>query len=66
MSDLQSAGESMDVMLDTASDRSIQPPGRISLGPLPPRRYLIELYGTREHRQEQIQLVDRDVDVIIR
>ena len=51
----------MDALLDGASDRGIGPPGRLSLGPLPPGDYVIELHGAREQRQERIRIVDRDV-----
>jgi hypothetical protein len=37
------------------------PPGRLSLGPLPPGEYVIELRGAREQRREWIKIVDRDV-----
>jgi hypothetical protein len=33
---IDKSGTSMNGLLDLASDRSVQPPGRISLGPLPP------------------------------
>lgn len=55
------AGASMEGLLDTASDRSIDAPGRISLGPLAPGTYLVELHGPGEHRQERVRIVDRDV-----
>jgi hypothetical protein len=58
---LSDAGQTMDARLDSASDRAIEPPGRLSLGPLPPGNYLIELRGARERRQERIRIVDRDV-----
>ena len=56
-----SAGEAMDALLDGLSDRGIEPPGRLSLGSLPPGDYVIELRGGRERRQERIRIVDRDV-----
>jgi hypothetical protein len=62
---LDAAGRPMDT-LDGASDRGIDPPGRLSLGPLPPGDYVIELRGAREQRQEQITIVDRDVAAIFR
>ncbi|MCU1385313.1 MAG: hypothetical protein JWL71_4010 [Acidobacteria bacterium] len=58
---LSDAGQMMDARLDSASDRAIEPPGRLSLGPLPPGDYVIELRGARERRQERIRIVDRDV-----
>jgi hypothetical protein len=60
------AGASMERFLDSASDRSIEPPGRMSLGPLAPGAYVIELHGAREHRQERVRIVDRDVYAIFR
>ena len=39
------ANASMDSFLDSASDRSFEPPGLLSLGPLAPGAYAIELYG---------------------
>ena len=58
---LNDAGQTMDARLDGASDRGIEPPGRLSLGSLPPGDYVIELRGGRERRQERIRIVDRDV-----
>jgi hypothetical protein len=58
---LNDTGQTMDALLDGASDRGIEPPGRLSLGPLPPGDYLIELRGAREQRQEWIKIVDRNV-----
>jgi len=58
---LNDAGATMDALLDAASDRGIEPPGRLSLGPLPQGDYVIELRGAREQRQERIRIVDRDV-----
>lgn len=58
---LSDAGQTMDARLDSASDRAIELPGRLSLGPLPPGNYVIELRGARERRQERIRIVDRDV-----
>ncbi|HUF50723.1 MAG TPA: carboxypeptidase-like regulatory domain-containing protein, partial [Longimicrobiales bacterium] len=44
---LNDAGASLESSLDTASDRAIQPPGQLSLGPLAPGTYVIELQGAR-------------------
>jgi hypothetical protein len=52
---------SMENVLDSASDRRVEPPGRLSLGPLAPGAYVIELHGERGRRQEHIRIVDRDV-----
>jgi hypothetical protein len=58
---LSDAARPMDTLLDGVSDRGIEPPGRLSLGPLPPGEYVIELRGAREQRQESIKILDRDV-----
>jgi hypothetical protein len=63
---LNGAGQTLDALLDAASDRGVEPPGRLSLGPLPPGDYVIELRGAREQRQEGIRIVDRDVVVAFR
>jgi hypothetical protein len=60
------AGTSMDGFLDIASDRSIEPPARISLGPLAPGAYVVELHGPRQQRQERVRIVDRDVHATFR
>jgi hypothetical protein len=63
---LNGVGQTLDALLDGDSDRGIEPPGRLSLGPLPPGDYMIELRGAREQRQERIRIVDRDVVVLFR
>jgi Carboxypeptidase regulatory-like domain len=55
------ANASMEDFLDSASDRGVEPPGRLSLGPLAPGAYVIELYGAGGRRQERIRIVNRDV-----
>jgi hypothetical protein len=57
---------SMDDVLDSESDRRVEPPGRVSLGPLAPGTYVIELQGADGRRQERISVVDRDVHAIVR
>lgn len=57
---------SMDDVLDGESDRRVEPPGRLSLGPLAPGTYVIELQGAGGRRQERIRIVDRDVYTIVR
>jgi hypothetical protein len=52
---------SMDNFLDTESDRRFEPPGRLSLGPLPSGAYVIELHGAGGLRKERIRIVDHDV-----
>jgi hypothetical protein len=57
---------SMDDLLDGESDRRVEPSGRLSLGPLAPGTYVIELQGAQGRRQERIRIVDRDVNTTIR
>jgi Carboxypeptidase regulatory-like domain len=57
---------SMEEVLDTASDRGFEPPASLSLGPLAPGAYVIELRGTGGRRQERLRIVDRDVNVTFR
>jgi hypothetical protein len=57
---------SMDDLLDGESDRRVEPPGRLSLGPLAPGAYVIELQGSSGRRQERIRIVDHDVYTIVR
>ena len=63
---LNRVGQTMDALLDGASDRRIEPPGRLSLGPLPPGDYVIELRGAGEQREEKFRIEDRDVVVTFR
>jgi len=58
---LNGAGASMENVLDSASDRGFEAPAGLSLGPLAPGVYVIELYGAQGRRQERIRIVDRDV-----
>jgi hypothetical protein len=60
------SGAAVDDLLDAASDRSIEVPGRVSLGPLPPGLYTIELRGTHGQRQEPFRVEGRDVSVAFR
>jgi Carboxypeptidase regulatory-like domain len=61
------AGASMEKLLDSASDRGLEPPGRLSLGPLAPGAYVIELYGAGGgRRQERVRIVNRDVYATVR
>jgi len=52
---------SVDRFLDSESDRRLEPPGRLSLGPLASGAYVIELDGAGGRRQEPVRIVDRDV-----
>jgi carboxypeptidase family protein len=55
------AGVPMDAFLDNDSDRGLEPPGRLSLGPLSSGTYVIEVRGASERRQQRLHIVDRDV-----
>ena len=57
---------SMDDVLDGESDRRVEPSGRLSVGPLAPGTYVIELRGAGGRRQERIRIVDRDVYAMVR
>jgi hypothetical protein len=52
---------SMDSLLDSDSDRRFQPPGRLSIGPLAPGAYVIEVHSAGGRRTERVRVVDRDV-----
>lgn len=60
------ANASMDDFLDIESDRGVEPPGRLSVGPLGSGAYVIELHGAGGRRQERLRIVDRDVYVTFR
>jgi len=57
---------SMESFLDGESDRRIEPPGRLSVGPLAPGAYVLELLGPDGRRTERIRIVDRDVVTTVR
>jgi hypothetical protein len=63
---MNDANASMDNFLDTESDRQLEPPGRLSLGPLPSGAYVIELHGAGGVRKESIRIVDREVKATFR
>src|SRR5262249_11964091 len=63
---LNATGTSMDSLLDSESDRRVEPPGRVSLGPLAPGAYAVELDGAAGRRTERIRIVDRDVSTTFR
>ena len=56
-------GQSMDSVLDSDSDRAAESPGAVSLGPLPPGKYAIELQGSQDTWRDVVQIVDRDMSV---
>ena len=60
------AGASMDALLDSRSSRRIDPPGRLSLGPLAPGAYAIQLNGAGRRRTARLRIVDRDEHATIR
>jgi Carboxypeptidase regulatory-like domain len=60
------ANTSMDDSLDSESDRGLEPPSRLSVGPLASGAYVIELDGAGGRRQQRIRIVDRDVYVTLR
>jgi hypothetical protein len=55
------ADASIDAFLDSHSDRRLEPPGRLSLGPLPSGTYVIEVRGAGGRRQQRLRIVDGDV-----
>lgn len=59
-------GVAIESLLDSASDRVVEPGGRVSLGPLAPGTYTIELHGAGERRQTRVRIDDRDVAVTLR
>ena len=63
---INDANVSMENVLDGASDRGFEPPASLSLGPLGPGEYVIELYGAAGRRQERVRIVDRDVRATFR
>jgi hypothetical protein len=63
---INEANRTMDGTLDGESDRRLEPPGRLSLGPLAPGAYVIELQGAAGRREERIRIVDRDVGTTLR
>ncbi len=63
---MNDSNRSMDDVLDGESDRRVEPPGRLSFGPLAPGTYVIELQGAGGRRQERIRIVDRDVYATVR
>jgi hypothetical protein len=58
---MNDANASMDDILDVESDRRFEPPGRLSVGPLAPGTYVIELHGTGGRWRERVRIVDGDV-----
>ena len=63
---LTDTGESMDHSLDADSARGFEGGGPISIGPLAPGSYVIELRDGGSVRHERVQIVDRNVAVSFR
>jgi len=63
---MNDSNRSMDDVLDAESDRRVDPPARLSLGPLAPGTYVMELQGAGGRRQERFRIVDRDVYATVR
>jgi hypothetical protein len=59
-------GASVEDRLDLTSARSVESPGQLSLGPLAPGTYVIELHNGSERWQAPVRIIDRDVSVILR
>lgn len=57
---MNDADAPMDDLLDSDSERGLEPPGRLSLGPLPPGTCVIEVRGAGGRRQERLHMIDRD------
>ena len=53
-------------LLDGDSDRRVEPHGRLSLGPLEPGAYVIELEGANGRSRAAVRIVDRDASVTFR
>ncbi len=56
----------LDDLLDLDSDRGLEPPGRLTIGPLAPGAYVVELDGAAGRRQQRVRIVDRDVSTTFR
>ena len=56
----------VDDLLDLDSDRALEPPGRLSIGPLAPGAYIVQLDGPRGRRQQRVRLADGDASVAFR
>jgi hypothetical protein len=63
---LNATGDSVDDLLDGASDRSLDASGRASLGPLPQGHYVIELRAASARLRRGVEIVDRDISLVVR
>jgi hypothetical protein len=63
---MNATGVAMDALLDAASERTIHPGRRVSLGPLPPGSYIVELRGGSAERTLRVTIGDGDVSVTFR
>jgi protocatechuate 3,4-dioxygenase beta subunit len=59
-------GENLDGILDLNSDRVVQAPGQVSLGPLPPGNYSVEFDGAGQRRTHPVRITDSDIHVMVR
>ena len=63
---MNDANASMDDSLDSETDRALEPPGRVSLGPLAAGSYTIEVDGAAGRREQRFRIIDRDAFVAFR
>lgn len=63
---INDAGVSIEDLLDVESDRAVDPPGRVSLGPLAPGTYAIVFEGSGGRTRQPIRIIDGDVGIVIR
>jgi hypothetical protein len=63
---MNSVGASVDERLDARSDRAVEAGGRVSLGPLLPGSYVVELRRGEDVRRQQVRIDDRDTTVAFR
>lgn len=59
-------GESVDGSLDVASSRVVEQGRSLSLGPLPPGDYVVEIHAASGVRRAPVRIADRDVALTIR
>jgi hypothetical protein len=60
------SGAAVNDLLDASSDRTIEAPGRVSLGPLPDGAYTIELRGPHGHKREEFHIENLNVALTFR
>jgi hypothetical protein len=62
---LSENGDAVD-LLDARSERALHGTGEVSLGPVLPGTYLVEVRNGQERRQQSVLVRDRDVRVVVR